>query len=281
MRKNWRRGFGDPEGQARFSVGDPMVMNPRLRSARGLPGIPEWEATKGNSRPLGHPEAVAECAELSDQYRRMWRRGTAGMVELNSIVQTLRAKKVPFVLTGAHGISGWTGRPRATKDVDILVKSGRNYARAVNALRALYPSLEIRQFAGVTGFFLPGEKESVIDVTYPHRPDLQETLQTAIWVEEGGNRYRVPALEAALANKYGAMLTLNRDPGKRGQDAVDFFYMVRHAAEEGRQPIDLEKLRDLGEKVWPGGGGAEILRLIEEVKEGRVPNVNPPGEPRR
>jgi hypothetical protein len=227
---------------------------------------------------LRHPEAIAECAELSDQYRRMWRRGTAGMVELNRILQTLQEKKVPFVLTGAHGISGWTGRPRATKDVDILVKSGRNYARAVNALRALYPALEVRQFAGVTGFFLPGEKDSVIDVTYPHRPDLQETLQTAIWVEEGGNRYRIPALEAALANKYGAMVTLSRDPGKRGQDAVDFFYMVRHATEGGRQPIDLEKLRDLGEKVWPGGGGAEILRLVEEVKAGRVPNVNPPGE---
>jgi hypothetical protein len=26
------------------------------------------------------------------------------------------------------------------------------------------------------GFFLPGEKQSVLDVTYPHRADLQETL---------------------------------------------------------------------------------------------------------
>ena len=56
---------------------------------------------------------------------------------------------------------------------------------------------------------------------------------------------------------------------------MDFFYMVRHAADEGREPIDLEKLRDLGEKVWPGGGGAEIVRLVEEAKAGRVPNLNP------
>jgi hypothetical protein len=258
-----------------------MVTKRQRRSVRGLPGIPEWEATKGNGRPLAHPEAVAECAALSEQYRRMWQRRAAGMVELNAILQTLRARKVPFVLTGAHGISGWTGRPRATHDVDILVKAGRNYARAVNALRALYPSLEVRQFAGVTGFFLPGERESLIDVTYPHRPDIEETLQTAIWVREGAHHYRVPDLEAAMANKYGAMLTLNRDPGKRAQDAVDFFYMVKHAADEGQRPIDLEKLRVLGEKVWPGGGGAELVRLVEGAGRGQVPNVNAPEGPRR
>ena len=84
-------------------------------------------------------------------------------------------------------------------------------ARAVSAIRALYPQLEARRFAGVTGFFPPGEKQSVVDVTYPHRPDNAETLRTAVWVAERNQKYRVPALEAALANKYGAMLTPTRD----------------------------------------------------------------------
>jgi hypothetical protein len=251
-----------------------MAINNPVRRSRWLVGLPEWEATKGNCRPLGHSEAVAECEELSEQYRRMWRPRTAGMVDLTTIVKTLRAKKIPFVLTGAHGIAGWTGRPRSTKDVDILVKAGRNYARAVKALRALYPSMEVRQFAGVTGFFLPGEKESRLDVTYPHRQDIEETLRTAIWIKEAGERYRIPTLEAALANKYGAMISLQRDPGKRGQDAVDFYFMVKHAADEGREAIDLERLRELGEKVWPGGGGAEILLLVEDAKRGNVPNSN-------
>jgi hypothetical protein len=251
-------------------------MSRQLGNAKALPGRPEWEAIEAYRRPLTHAAAVAECGELSELYRRMWQRRAAGMVDLHDIVRALRTKKVPFVLTGAHGISGWTGRPRSTKDVDILVKAGRNYARAVKALRELYPSLEVHSFAGVTGFFLPGEKESLIDVTYPHRADLQETLATAIWVEEGTQRYRIPALEAALANKYGAMITPTRNPGKRGQDAVDFFFMVQHSTDEGRQPIDLDQLALLGEKAWPGGGGREILRLVEEVKQGRMPNVNPP-----
>ena len=49
--------------------------------------------------------------------------------------------------------------------------------------------------------------------------------------------------------------------------------MVKHSLDEGRQPIDLTVLEALGEMVWPGGGGKEILRLVEEVKAGKVPNL--------
>src|SRR5262249_26632713 len=160
-------------------------MPTRRRSGNpiGLPGLPEWEAVEAQRRPLTHAAAAAECGQLSERYRTMWHKRAAGMVDLRDILRTLRVKKVPFVLTGAYGISGWTGRPRATQDLNILVKSGRNHARAVKALRELNPGLEVRTFAGVTGFFLPGETQSLIDVTYPHRVDLEETLATAVWVE--------------------------------------------------------------------------------------------------
>jgi hypothetical protein len=191
-------------------------------------------------------------------------------IDLYAIIRTLNEKRIPFVLTGAHALGGWTGKPRATKDVDILVKGGRNHARAVKALRELYPHLEVRMVHGVAAFFVPGETESVIDVTYPHRADTAETLAHPVWVEDKGLRYRIPSLEAALANKYGAMLTPTRQLGSRLQDSVDFTRMVEHSFDAGQQPIDLEKLADLGEKVWPGGGGEEILRLVETVKRGEV-----------
>src|SRR5262249_61159566 len=124
----------------------------------------------------------------------------------------------------------------------------------------------------VTAFFVPGEKTSVIDVTYPHRADLEETLANPTWVEnkEQGLRYRIPSLEEALANKYGAMLTPTRDLDKRMQDMVDFTRMVQHSSDEGRQPIDLQRLETLGDEVWPDGGGEEVLRLIERVRAGRA-----------
>jgi hypothetical protein len=246
---------------------------PPLRTGKWLAGIPEWEAAKASRRDLSHSDAVRECAHLTTQYRRMSSSMANVIIELDQVIKALTAKKIPFVLTGAHGISGWTGRPRATHDIDILVKGGKNYARVVSTIRALYPQLESRRFAGVTGFFPPAEKQSIVDVSCPHPAENAETLRTAVWVTERNQKYRVPSLEAALANKYGAMLTPTRDAGKRGMDAVDFYNMVKHSQDKGRQPIDLAKLEALGELVWPGGGGAEILRLVDEVKAGKVPTL--------
>ncbi len=238
---------------------------------------PAWETVKAARRDLGHDEGVQEVFFLQRQYRLQWsNRVAASPVDLNLILKTLTQKRIPFVLTGAHGIAGWTGKPRNTQDVDLLVKAGRNHARAVKAIGSLYPQLEVRKFTGVTAFFVPGETTSVIDVTYPHRPDIEETLANPTWVvnQEQGLRYRIPSLEEALANKYGAMLNRKRHLDKRMQDAVDFTRMVQHSGDAAQQPIDLERLEALGEKVWPSGGGHEILGLVAQVRAGRAINLD-------
>jgi hypothetical protein len=249
------------------------VKSSRAAKNGGVLDRAEWEKCKGSTRNVSPHEAALESDYLSAQYRRMHSHMASFTTDLNKVLRHLRARKVPFVLTGAHAIGTWTGRPRATKDIEFLVKSGRNHARAIKAIQELYPELEMRNFAGVAAFFVPGETESVIDVTYPHREDIAETLETAVWVEEKGQRYRVPTLEGALANKYGAMLTPTRNLGKRTQDMADFYYMVQLSMQEGRQPIDLARLQTLGEKVWAGGGGKEILALVEQAKVDKLPSI--------
>lgn len=244
-----------------------VFLQPRLESDA------EWEAMKASCCDISHKNAVEESAFLSNRYRGMFSAMAGFKIDVDAIVGTLNAKKIPFVLTGAYGIAGWTGRPRATHDVDILVKAGRNHARAVKALQSLFPHLDVRKQGGRTAFYVPGETQSVIDVVYPFRADQEVTLETGIWVEEKSRRCRVPTLEAALANKYGAMLSFGRNPGKRGQDGVDFYFMVQHSLKEGRQPIDLKKLEELGEKIWPDGGGKEILHCVELAKQGEVPEL--------
>jgi hypothetical protein len=239
-----------------------------------LLGLDEWQKAKGNSRSLLPRDAVNECAWLSEQYRRGHRGMAPVHPEFRQIVGALQARKIPFVLTGAYGISTWTGRPRSTHDVDILVKAGRNHARAVKALKELYPVLEVRTFTSLTAFFVPGEKESVIDVIVPHRGDIEVALQTGVWIEDQGLRYRIPALEPALASKYAAMLNPFRDPLKKLVDRADFGQMVRHSTETGREPLDLERLSALGEMASPGGGGEEILWLVERVKAGEEPTLD-------
>src|SRR6266849_1575144 len=128
----------------------------KRRPGDGLIGNAEWEAMKASCRNLLPEEAVRECAYLSAEYRRRW---NMPEINLDKIIAAVQAKKIPFVLTGAYGIATWTGRPRSTHDVDILVKSGRNHARAVKAVQALYPDLELRNYAGLAAFFVPGETE--------------------------------------------------------------------------------------------------------------------------
>lgn len=238
-----------------------------------LHGDRAWEKAKGARRNLGHDEAIQEVCFLQRQYRSQWSQHVAtSPVDLNQVLKTLAGKRIPFVLTGAHGIGAWTGKPRNTQDVDVLTKSGRNHGRAVAAIHALYPELQVRKFTGITAFFIESEKSSVVDVIYPYRADLEETLANPTWTEnqELGLRYRIPSLEEALSNKYGAMLTPTRELDKRMQDAVDFTRMVQHASDEGRQPIDVDRLEFLGEKVWPSGGGKEILVLVKQVEAGRA-----------
>src|SRR5438874_1517411 len=147
-------------------------MTRKLKRAPILPSDPAWERMKAARRAINHHDAVQESAAITRTQWKLMKKPKSAKIDLNKIMKTLTAKKIRFVLTGAHAIGGWTGRPRATVDVDILVNGGRTHSRAVKAIQELYPHLEPRDLHGVTGFFLPGEKESLIDVTYPHRSDI-------------------------------------------------------------------------------------------------------------
>jgi hypothetical protein len=54
---------------------------------------------------------------------------------------------------------------------------------------------------------------------------------------------------------------------------VDFYFMVKQSLDEGREPIDMERVAELGELVCPDGGGAEIVRLVQDAKLGKVPRL--------
>jgi hypothetical protein len=70
------------------------------------------------------------------------------------------------------------------------------------------------------------------------------------------------------------MLSPATDPRKQLQDSLDFSWMVQHSLDEGRRSIDLARLKELGERVWPQGGGEEILRLVEQVKRAGVVDLS-------
>jgi hypothetical protein len=238
---------------------------------------PEFQAIKAARDNVSPVDAVRCSVHITRQMTMMWRgKLVATPVELFDVLKALATKKVPFVLTGTYAIGTWTGRPRATKDVDILARPGRNHARAVKAIQERFPDLEVRKVQNVTAFFRPGERESVIDVALPSRGDNRAALEDTVWVDDpvNGVRYRIPARECAIANKYGAMLTLTRDLTKRLQDMVDLNLMAKHSMDEGQTPLDLVRIEELGEMVWPRGGGKELLRIVQMAMSDEVFSLN-------
>ncbi len=67
-----------------------------------------------------------------------------------------------------------------------------------------------------------------------------------------------------LVCKYAAMISLSRPDDKKHTDIGDFINMVR----TNRESIDLNKLGELGEIVYTGGG-AEVVKYVEDIKAGR------------
>jgi hypothetical protein len=92
----------------------------------------------------------------------------------------------------------------------------------------------------------------------PYRDIFKHTKKTAM----GKESYRVPTLEMALTCKFAPMISLMRMDEKKHQDAADFIAMVRNNAE-----IDLEKLAELGDLVY-NGGGKEIVEMVRKVRAG-------------
>src|SRR5438445_10670559 len=94
---------------------------------------PAWERVKAARRNLDHNQAVQESVFLEKQHRAQWsNKVAASPVHLSQALRALAQKKIAFVLTGAHAIVGWTGRPRATHDLHVLTKRGRHHARTLS-----------------------------------------------------------------------------------------------------------------------------------------------------
>jgi hypothetical protein len=207
-----------------------------------------------------HLAALRTSSMLTDSYRRMYR-PDAAMVRPEKVIRVLKQAQVKFVVMGTHGITGYRGEPRATQDIDLLIRR-QDHRKAVEAIRKAYPKLTSREEAVVTRFIDPATGNVVIDLMKPYMDLYKLVFRNTVSVSD---RYLIPNLEMALAAKYAAMISPNRALGKKYTDAGDFVEIVQHNHER----IDLGKLKKLGEEVYRGGG-SELLQYVAAAKEGRT-----------
>lgn len=196
-------------------------------------------------------EDIALGARLAKMHDRPIGPGDVGRV--------LRAAGVPYVVVGAHAANGYTGRPRATVDVDVIVKHPKKAARAV---AEAFPELQMEDTPVVTRF--KDQDHEAIDLMKPVGSKLRpQLIKASREIRLGGDSFRIPVLEGVLAAKFCSRVSpLRRLPDKQ-QDGVDFLRIV-----EANETIDEALARELGDLVCPGGG-KEILKLIADARAGK------------
>jgi hypothetical protein len=170
---------------------------------------------------------------------------------------------VKYVIVGAHAINGYSGRPRATVDVDVIVERPK---KAANAIAAAFPHLTMQDTPVVVRF--KDEDHEAIDVMKPTGSPLwRRLLKDAVELRVGKMRLRVPTLEGVLAAKFSSMSSPLRRIPDRQQDAVDFIRVV-----EANQRIDMKTIEELGNLVY-SGGGKDLLKLVADARAGKRLNI--------
>lgn len=178
-----------------------------------------------------------------------------------ALITLLNRENISFVLVGAHGLGGWMNKPRATEDVDVVV-AAKHHKKAMKALLKEFSHLEVQDLPVVTRFRDPESQKIVVDIMKPLQPIYREVFKHTRRVSMGGQTYRIPSLEMALAMKFAPMISPHRPEIDKYLDAHDFGHIVASNSE-----IDLAKLAHLGELVYPGGG-KEIVEKVRQVRAG-------------
>ena len=177
------------------------------------------------------------------------------------VIQALNANNIRFVLVGAYGLGGWVHQSRATEDVDIVV-AAKHVKKAVKVLLREFPHLDPDDHPVVVRLRDRETQEVHIDVMKPNQQLFRETFKNTSTITSKGQTYRIPTLEMALAMKFAAIISLHRQDEAKHVDAHDFILMVKTNPE-----IDLKKLAELGDLVYPEGG-KELLEKVRQVRAG-------------
>jgi hypothetical protein len=215
---------------------------------------PTFRLADSQHRDDPHVRALRVSTNLSVYYAEH-------LVTPLQVIAVLNREKISFVLVGAHAVGGWTKKPRATEDVDLVVAE-RQIKKATRALLAEFPHLEARDEEVVVRLQDRDSCDVLIGLIKP-RSIYREIFKHTHAVSQGEQSYRIPSLEMALATKFAAMVSPNRHDDEKHQDATDFIRMVKQNAD-----IDDDRLNSLGELVY--GGGAKVCALVQKVRDGET-----------
>ncbi len=163
-------------------------------------------------------------------------------------------------------VAGHYGKGRATVDVDLLV-SKRFIKRLQGALTRR--GYEVRAFPDMLRVYGAGETESAADLlVLESNPVLRAAFAATRPGEILGLPVQVVQRGAFVALKFHAALSPTRPPTDKLQDVVD----IGRVLEKEFGPDDERLACEIAAKMYPGAT-ADLLELIADVRNGRIPKI--------
>lgn len=175
------------------------------------------------------------------------------------------------VLIGGHMLSFYTGTPRATVDVDIIV-SAAHVKKAIDAISLAFPQFDEQDLVYNVRFSSraggQGQNAERIDIVRSNTPLFDRIIKShAVAVEADGRIVHLPSIEAAIALKFAAAVSPNRGDEKRPQDRTDLMLMISR-----NRSLNQGFLKELGNLAYPGGG-EELVALVAGIHGGEPVSI--------
>lgn len=179
------------------------------------------------------------------------------------VARVLNAAKLKYIIVGAHAVNSYSGKPRATVDVDLIAQ----YPNKVrDALLASFPELQAQDHPVVIRLLRAGVE--AIDIIRPTSGKMfREALKRATTLKIDRVQVSLPSVEAVIALKFNSMTTPARRHGDRFQDAADFTRLVQN-----HPALKLDVLKDLAELAFPGTS-TEIEKMVNDIRAGKPINI--------
>ncbi|MBC7785323.1 MAG: hypothetical protein H7144_15935 [Burkholderiales bacterium] len=175
------------------------------------------------------------------------------------VARVLNAAKQKYVIVGAHAVNSYSGKPRATIDVDVVAQHPN---KARDALLAAFTDLEATEFPVVIRLVRNGAE--AIDIIRPTSGKLfREALKHITILKIGKVTVNVPCVEVVIAMKFYSMITLTRQQGDRFQDAADFTRVIKN-----HKKLKIELLKQFAELAYLGGS-VEIEEMVADIRAGK------------
>ena len=208
-----------------------------------------------------HGEALRIAARSRERCGRCIGRRSS-MIAPADVIAVLNEAGVRFVLMGNYGITGWRGEPRATEDVDILVRT-RDHRKAVRAIHEAFPAIASSGLAVVTRFLDPRQAIPA------DRSDEAESSRCSRSPSGRRSSSRKATVSRTWSSPWPASSRRwcppNRADEKKYLDAADFISIVENNPPAIRAgPVEASWERESIQAAAP-----RFMQLVEDVKAGR------------